>query len=77
MLPTGRMFSRITQKWPSRKVSDRTNQRPNSRGEIFFHEIFPERGEKGPQTALLPLLSLINELKTGLFTDSDSEMVKK
>jgi hypothetical protein len=57
------MFGRITQKWPSRKVSDGTNQRPNSRGGIFFHEVFPERDEKAPQTALLPLLSLINELK--------------
>jgi hypothetical protein len=39
---------------------------------------FTERDEGGDRKQLCFLyFSLINELKTGLFTDFDSEMVKK
>jgi hypothetical protein len=53
VLPSGRMFGRITQKGPSKKVSGLTDQRP------IWGGIFTERAEKKGQnfeTALLPLL---------------------
>jgi hypothetical protein len=43
VMPTGRMFGRITQKGPNKKVSGRTHYRPNK------GRILPERAAKGTE----------------------------
>ncbi len=61
---TGRMFCRITQKGPSKKVFGQTNQGLN------WGRISTERPKKGRILKLLCCLyfSLMNELETRLFT---------
>jgi hypothetical protein len=59
------MFGRISQKWPSKKVSDVKNQRPNW-GWIFFFLPwdFPRKGRKGAENSFVAFtFSLKNEFK--------------